>query len=524
MILKFLKIIIPIVLVFVFLPSTFSSAQTFTPDFQTVIKQLQDQIKLLNQQILDLQSRLEKTEEEVKVVKAELKLTRTLRKGESSDEVKQLQEFLKQFPDIYPEGKVTGFFGSLTELAVKRFQEKNGIESIGIVGPKTIQKLNEFSISGPLAIPAIPAVPGVSSAIPAIPASLSLPFQPASASQPAVPAIPAIPAVPAIPGVSSAIPAVPATPAQPASSTSTSTPSVSASPSPTASASYSPTPIPTPIPTPTPTPTPAASSQYTMQGVDGTWCIDGDINAPDPTLPAGWPGGAGNIYTKSSCQDQLGTYYDYCSSGNFYVYDYGCWYSTNGAGQKINVKCSRYTYQVIGTYLGNSGYVCSDGGLTKTAISTPTPSPTPAPTPTPAPVSNKPATVTIEAIDGTWCYDSDRNNDQKIKGSCQDNAGTYYDYCSGGTVYEYVCQGFTSTTVKCAGGADIGKNYICSDLFGASYTCSNGACVNIPTPTPTPASTASVSFSPSNIAQISAMANILNALKSILQTLSNLIP
>ena len=487
---------------------SFSSAQTTTPDFQTIIKQLQDQIKVLNQQILDLQSSLKKTKEEVEIIKAELKFTKSLRKGESSDEVKQLQEFLKQFPDIYPEGLVTGFFGSLTETAVKRFQQKHGIESVGIVGPKTIQRLNEFSVSG------IPAIPGVSSALPAIPASPSLPFQPASASQPIViPAIPATPAIPAVPGVSSAIPAVPAIPAQPASSTSTSTPTptVSASPGPTASASYS--------PTPTPSPTPATSSQYTIQGVDGTWCIDGDINAIDPTLPAGWPGGGGSTYAKSSCQDQLGTYYDYCSSGNFYVYDYGCWYSTNGAGQKINVKCSRTTHQVIGTYLGNSGYVCSDGGLTKTAIPTPTPSPTPAPTPTPAPVSNRPATVTIEGADGTWCYDSDRNNDQKIKGSCQDNAGTYYDYCIGGTVYEYVCRGFSSTTVECAGGADIGKNFVCSDLFGASYTCSGGVCVAAATPTPTPAPTASVSFSSS----VSGTANVLDALKTVLQNINNLL-
>lgn len=156
----------------------FSNAQAYTapinstPELSEIIKSLQEQIKLLNQQILDLQFRLEKTEEEVQVVKAELKLTKTLRKGESSDEVKQLQEFLKQFPDIYPEGIVTGFFGSLTETAVKRFQEKYGIESIGIVGPKTIQKLNKFSVSGIPTIPAIPAIPATP-AIPAVSASPS---------------------------------------------------------------------------------------------------------------------------------------------------------------------------------------------------------------------------------------------------------------------------------------------------------------------------------------------------------------
>ena len=233
------KFILSVLIFSSFLFVSFSSAQTTTPDFQTVIKQLQDQIKLLNQQIADLQSRLKKTEEEVEIVKIELKFTRSLRKGESSEEVRQLQEFLKQFPDIYPEGLVTGFFGSLTETAVKRFQEKQGIESIGIVGPKTRERLNEFSVSTIPAIPAMPAIPGVSPAVPAIPASPSLPFQPASVSQPVVPAIPATPAIPAVPGVSSAIPAIPATPAQPVSST--------------ASVSYTPTPTPTPSAASTPT-------------------------------------------------------------------------------------------------------------------------------------------------------------------------------------------------------------------------------------------------------------------------------
>ena len=39
---------------------------------------------------------------------------------------------------------VTGYFGLLTEAAIKRLQEKHGIESIGIVGPKTRAKINEI--------------------------------------------------------------------------------------------------------------------------------------------------------------------------------------------------------------------------------------------------------------------------------------------------------------------------------------------------------------------------------------------
>jgi len=56
-------------------------------------------------------------------------------------QIAELQRFLAQFPDIFPEALITGFFGELTEKAVKRFQKKHGIEQAGIVGPKTRGRL-----------------------------------------------------------------------------------------------------------------------------------------------------------------------------------------------------------------------------------------------------------------------------------------------------------------------------------------------------------------------------------------------
>ncbi|MDP3697145.1 MAG: peptidoglycan-binding protein, partial [Candidatus Taylorbacteria bacterium] len=64
-------------------------------------------------------------------------ITRSLGIGSSGEDVKKLQGFLKKFPDIYPEGLETGYYGPATEAAVKKFQEKNGLETAGIVGPKT---------------------------------------------------------------------------------------------------------------------------------------------------------------------------------------------------------------------------------------------------------------------------------------------------------------------------------------------------------------------------------------------------
>jgi len=60
-------------------------------------------------------------------------------------EVTKLQQFLAKDPSIYPEGRITGYFGPATEKAVRRWQARNGVVSsgspdstgYGYVGPKT---------------------------------------------------------------------------------------------------------------------------------------------------------------------------------------------------------------------------------------------------------------------------------------------------------------------------------------------------------------------------------------------------
>lgn len=101
-----------------------------------------DAVTQLKQRILELQAQileLQKQQEQVA-----LELLKTLRQGESGDDVKTLQMFLAGDSDIYPDGKITGFFGPLTAKAIKKFQAKHGIEQVGFVGPKTLKKLNEL--------------------------------------------------------------------------------------------------------------------------------------------------------------------------------------------------------------------------------------------------------------------------------------------------------------------------------------------------------------------------------------------
>lgn len=77
-------------------------------------------------------------------------ITTQLDRGESGDMVIRLQSLLATDSTIYPEALVTGYFGSLTEDAVERFQcremelcsgspETNGY---GRVGPDTLLTLN----------------------------------------------------------------------------------------------------------------------------------------------------------------------------------------------------------------------------------------------------------------------------------------------------------------------------------------------------------------------------------------------
>jgi len=72
-----------------------------------------------------------------------------LKFGSKTDQVRILQKILVKDPALYPEGLITGYFGSATVRAVQKFQVKYGIASpgkpgYGQVGPKTRATLNQL--------------------------------------------------------------------------------------------------------------------------------------------------------------------------------------------------------------------------------------------------------------------------------------------------------------------------------------------------------------------------------------------
>ena len=76
-----------------------------------------------------------------------------------SDEVKRLQEQLAKDASLYPEGLTTGYFGSLTEAAVKRLQQKHGLPQTGIVDTDMRNSLSGISTQAPInASPSTPSL------------------------------------------------------------------------------------------------------------------------------------------------------------------------------------------------------------------------------------------------------------------------------------------------------------------------------------------------------------------------------
>ncbi len=117
---------------------------------EKLIEELKARIAELQAQIAALQARIaEILQKKVSCQGFE----RNLYYGLTSQEVSCLQEFLASQKDIYPEGLITGFFGTLTQKAVIRFQEKYSSEILiplgltsgtGFVGPSTRAKINQI--------------------------------------------------------------------------------------------------------------------------------------------------------------------------------------------------------------------------------------------------------------------------------------------------------------------------------------------------------------------------------------------
>ncbi len=107
---------------------------------------LQAQITALLQQVQALQAQLQGTQSQPPPVVLAFNLRLRSTDAATNGEVSKLQQFLAKDSAIYPEGLVTGYFGSLTKAAVKRWQTKNGISALGLVGPVTRGAIKQATV------------------------------------------------------------------------------------------------------------------------------------------------------------------------------------------------------------------------------------------------------------------------------------------------------------------------------------------------------------------------------------------
>lgn len=126
-------------------------ADTSTTSTQSAaIASMLQQIQALQAQIQALRTAQAQVASTSASISSTLITMRNLRQGMSGDDVSALQAILAADPSIYS-GSITGYFGNLTNQALKKYQKKYGIEAVGFVGPKTLKKLmehmNEFGLT-----------------------------------------------------------------------------------------------------------------------------------------------------------------------------------------------------------------------------------------------------------------------------------------------------------------------------------------------------------------------------------------
>lgn len=71
--------------------------------------------------------------------------SKTLSRGDQNKQVEHLQVVLASESSIYQKGLITGFFGPLTENAVKKFQKRYQLPVTGVAGNATLKKLEQLS-------------------------------------------------------------------------------------------------------------------------------------------------------------------------------------------------------------------------------------------------------------------------------------------------------------------------------------------------------------------------------------------
>jgi peptidoglycan hydrolase-like protein with peptidoglycan-binding domain len=125
------------------LATTIGAVLLLTPvfalaDSSTDMQSLMKRIAELQSQLQALQTSAKSQAERTPDAPACVSFAKNLSVGTSGTDVNRLQVFLaNQGPTVYPEGKVSSYYGSLTSAAIKRWQYAHGIKVTGILDETT---------------------------------------------------------------------------------------------------------------------------------------------------------------------------------------------------------------------------------------------------------------------------------------------------------------------------------------------------------------------------------------------------
>ena len=116
------------------------------PIWEIIIKEIKAKIAEISAQIAILQAKTVQLRGEIvyEGISADFTFSKFLKRGSKNDEVKYLQIVLRKEVGEDIVGTADGIFGPKTYIAVKEFQEKQGLVVDGIVGKNTRAELNKL--------------------------------------------------------------------------------------------------------------------------------------------------------------------------------------------------------------------------------------------------------------------------------------------------------------------------------------------------------------------------------------------
>jgi hypothetical protein len=112
----------------------------------TNVSSLLETVKSLLAKVEDLKKELAKVRGEINEANGDIReaIKDGLKEGMTDEDIKKVQELLASDKSIYPEGKVTGYYGQLTKEAIKRFQTKHNIAVTGELDAETKELIEEY--------------------------------------------------------------------------------------------------------------------------------------------------------------------------------------------------------------------------------------------------------------------------------------------------------------------------------------------------------------------------------------------